>query len=281
MTQVLGGRVERTGKGEYGRTTLSRFGSSALFSDWPPVGTSDVWMSHGDAITEAPPGFVATASTPDAPVAALHDPDLASTRCNPSRSRPHRARPEPDRKLRHRCLARVLRGPTPTSSSPPSRRSVRRSARRVLCGLWGGVDSAVAAALVDKAIGDQLTCVFVDTGLMRAGEGEQVEGPSREVPGGPRPREGRGPVLLSAERLDRPQREAKGDRRDLHKGLRRGRPRARGRKPSRPGRALSRRHRVGHRRRHGPSGPTTTWAGSPTTWRSRSWNRSGSSSKTR
>ena len=75
MTQALGGTVERTGRGEYGRTTLTRSGSSPLFADWPPGGTSDVWMSHGDAITAAPPGFVATASTPDAPVAAMHDPE--------------------------------------------------------------------------------------------------------------------------------------------------------------------------------------------------------------
>ncbi|MFZ0665362.1 MAG: glutamine-hydrolyzing GMP synthase, partial [Acidimicrobiales bacterium] len=77
IVQVLGGKVERTGKGEYGRTSLERSESvaSPLFCDWPPTGATDVWMSHGDAITAAPSGFVSTASTPDAPVVAFHDPD--------------------------------------------------------------------------------------------------------------------------------------------------------------------------------------------------------------
>ncbi len=73
LTQQLGGTVARTGRGEYGRTRLSQTGPSPLFVDWPQE--AEVWMSHGDAITDAPPGFVATAASPDAPVAALHDTD--------------------------------------------------------------------------------------------------------------------------------------------------------------------------------------------------------------
>jgi GMP synthase (glutamine-hydrolysing) len=177
MTQLLGGRVERTGKGEYGRTTLNRFGSSVLFSDWPPVGTSDVWMSHGDAITEAPKGFIATASTPDAPVAALHDPDLRlyGVQFHPEVVHTERGQSLIERFLTDVCGARPTWTHTNIIEAAVDAVRAQVGSDRVLCALSGGVDSAVAAALVHKAIGDQLTCVFVDTGLMRAGEGEQVE----------------------------------------------------------------------------------------------------------
>jgi GMP synthase (glutamine-hydrolysing) len=177
MTLSLGGTVEHTGRGEYGRTTLTRSVSSPLFADWPPGATSDVWMSHGDAITGAPPGFVATASTPDAPVAAMDDPErrMYGVQFHPEVVHTARGQSLLERFLFDVCAARPTW--THTNIIETSVDAVRAQVgpRHVLCALSGGVDSAVAAALVHKAVGDQLTCVFVDTGLMRAGEAEQVE----------------------------------------------------------------------------------------------------------
>jgi GMP synthase (glutamine-hydrolysing) len=177
MTQSLGGRVERTGKGEYGRTTLTRSGSSPLFVDWPPVAATDVWMSHGDAITGAPPGFVSTASTADAPVAAMHDPNrhLYGVQFHPEVVHTERGQSLLERFLSDVCAARPTWTHTNIIEAAVDQVRAQVGSDRVLCALSGGVDSAVAAALVHKAIGDQLTCVFVDTGLMRSGEGEQVE----------------------------------------------------------------------------------------------------------
>ncbi len=177
MTQALGGSVERTGRGEYGRTTLTRSGSSPLFLDWPPGATSDVWMSHGDAITSAPAGFVATASTSDAPVAAMHDAEkrLYAVQFHPEVVHTERGQNLLERFLFDVCAARPTWTHTNIIETSVEEVRAQVGSRHVLCALSGGVDSAVAAALVHKAVGDQLTCVFVDTGLMRAGEAEQVE----------------------------------------------------------------------------------------------------------
>jgi GMP synthase (glutamine-hydrolysing) len=175
LTQQLGGEVARTGRGEYGRTPLTVTGSSPLFSDWP--GDAEVWMSHGDAITSVPDGFVATATSPDAPVAALHHAERAIYGVQ---FHPEVVHTERGRDLLERFLHDVCHCPpswTHTSIIESQVAAVRAQvgASPVLCALSGGVDSAVAAALVHKAIGDQLTCVYVDTGLMRANESEQVE----------------------------------------------------------------------------------------------------------
>jgi GMP synthase (glutamine-hydrolysing) len=171
----LGGTVSRTGQGEYGRTNLSLTGASPLCVDWPA--TSQVWMSHGDAITEPPAGFVATATSPGAPVAALHD---AERRIFGLQFHPEVVHTERGSEIFERFLLDVcgcLPNWTNVSIIEQQVAAVRAQVGtdRVLCALSGGVDSAVAAALVHKAIGDQLTCVFVDTGLMRAGEADQVE----------------------------------------------------------------------------------------------------------
>ncbi len=171
----LGGTVSRTGRGEYGRTALALSGASPLCVDWPP--TSEVWMSHGDAITVPPPGFVATATAPDAPVAAMHD---AERRIFALQFHPEVIHTERGSEVFERFLLDVcgcLPSWTHVSIIEQQVAAVQAQVggERVLCALSGGVDSAVAAALVHKAIGAQLTCVFVDTGLMRAGEGEQVE----------------------------------------------------------------------------------------------------------
>ncbi|MGO8869995.1 MAG: glutamine-hydrolyzing GMP synthase [Acidimicrobiales bacterium] len=175
LTAQLGGEVSRTGRGEYGRTPLTLTGSSPLFVDWPT--TSEVWMSHADAITAVPDGFVASATSPDAPVAALHDPDRAIYGVQ---FHPEVVHTERGRDLLERFLYEVCHCPpswTHTSIIESQVAAVRAQvgSAPVLCALSGGVDSAVAAALVHKAIGDQLTCVYVDTGLMRANESEQVE----------------------------------------------------------------------------------------------------------
>ena len=177
LTQQLGGIVSHTGRGEYGRTPLTRSAASPLFADWPPQGSSDVWMSHADSITEAPPGSVANASTTEAPVAAFSDVDrrLFGVQFHPEVVHTERGQELLERFLFDVCGVRPLW--THTNIIESALQAVRAQVgdAHVLCALSGGVDSAVAAALVHRAIGDQLTCVFVDTGLMRAGEAEQVE----------------------------------------------------------------------------------------------------------
>jgi GMP synthase (glutamine-hydrolysing) len=176
LTRQLGGVVSRTGRGEYGRAPLTRLGTSVLFADWPP-GPTDVWMSHADSITEVPTGFAALATTPEAPVAALADAEhqIYGVQFHPEVIHTERGQELLERFLFDVCGARPLW--THTNIIESSLQAVRAQVggSRVLCALSGGVDSAVAAALVHRAVGDQLTCVFVDTGLMRAGEAEQVE----------------------------------------------------------------------------------------------------------
>jgi GMP synthase (glutamine-hydrolysing) len=173
----LGGTVARTGRGEYGRTPLSRKGTSPLFTDWPPDTEVDVWMSHGDAMTEAPAGFVVTASSPDGPVAALESRErrILGVQFHPEVQHTQNGQELLERFLFDVCGARPRWTHTNIIESSVEAVRAQVGGDRVLCALSGGVDSAVAAALVHRAIGDQLTCVFVDTGLMRSGEAEQVE----------------------------------------------------------------------------------------------------------
>jgi GMP synthase (glutamine-hydrolysing) len=171
----LGGEVRRTGGGEYGRTTMTRHGASTVLAALPERGT--VWMSHGDAIAAAPEGFSVTASSEGAPVAALEDRERAlyGVQFHPEVVHTERGQDVLRAFLFDVCGC----APTWTNTSiiDEAVAAVRDQVggERVICGLSGGVDSAVAAALVHRAIGDQLTCVFVDTGLLRLGEPEQVE----------------------------------------------------------------------------------------------------------
>jgi GMP synthase (glutamine-hydrolysing) len=173
----LGGEVKHTGSGEYGRTTFTRARdvSSPLLAELPEE--QFVWMSHGDAITAAPPGFVVTGSSGGAPVAALEDRERAlyGVQFHPEVVHTERGQAILQAFLFDVCGCRPTW--THTSIIEDAVEEIRGQVgdERVICGLSGGVDSAVAAALVHKAVGDQLTCVFVDTGLLRLGEAEQVE----------------------------------------------------------------------------------------------------------
>jgi len=174
----LGGEVAKTGRGEYGRTEMVRTdaGSACLFGSAPRNARHPVWMSHFDTIVAAPPQAVITASTPDTPAAAFEDPGqgVFGVQFHPEVVHTAEGQALIERFLYEACHCQ----PTWTMSSviETSRVAIRDQvgAGRAICGLSGGVDSAVAAALVHRAIGSQLTCVFVDTGLMREGEGDQV-----------------------------------------------------------------------------------------------------------
>ncbi|HXC19763.1 MAG TPA: glutamine-hydrolyzing GMP synthase, partial [Acidimicrobiales bacterium] len=175
MAQQLGGEVANTGIGEYGRTIMTRVGPSVLMDEWPASVTC--WMSHGDAIATAPKGFVVTGSSPEGPVAVMED---VARRLHAVQFHPEVAHTERGQDLLANFLHHVAEIPptwTNTSIIEDQVAAIKQQVgtERVLCALSGGVDSAVAAALVTKAVGTQLTCVFVDTGLMRKDEGEQIE----------------------------------------------------------------------------------------------------------
>jgi len=167
--------VARTGDREYGAATLQVSQPGALFDGLPSA--QQVWMSHGDAVTEAPAGFTVTAATAGAPVAAFEDTDrqLAGVQFHPEVMHSEHGQAILTAFLRD--VAGLTPDWTMASVIDEQVEAIRAQVgdRQVICGLSGGVDSAVAAALVQRAVGDQLTCVFVDHGLLRAGEAEQVE----------------------------------------------------------------------------------------------------------
>ncbi|WP_342319070.1 glutamine-hydrolyzing GMP synthase [Corynebacterium mayonis] len=175
MTQALGGTVEETGAREYGRTTMTS-ASGVLHEGLPQQ--HPVWMSHGDSVTRAPEGFEVTASTPGAPVAAFENTArrLAGVQYHPEvMHSPH------GQQVLTRFLTEIAGLEQTWTASNIAEQLIEQVRQQVgangraICGLSGGVDSAVAAALVQRAIGDRLTCVFVDHGLLRQGEREQVE----------------------------------------------------------------------------------------------------------
>ncbi len=173
MARDLGGAVEATGGSEYGKAELAAF-ESELFQDLPSEQT--VWMSHGDSVTAAPIGAEVVACSTTTPIAAFEDPErrLYGVQFHPEVVHtPH------GQALLKNFLYNVAGAPsswTPAAVIEEQVERIRRQvgSEQVICGLSGGVDSAVAALLVHKAVGDQLTCVFVDHGLLRANEAEQV-----------------------------------------------------------------------------------------------------------
>jgi GMP synthase (glutamine-hydrolysing) len=174
MVDGLGGTVERTPAGEYGATDLTAEGGGALLAT--PPGRQRVWMSHGDTAVKAPPGFTVTAHTAGTPVAAMED---AARGLYGVQFHPEVAHTEHGTEILRRFLDAAGCRPDWTMSNVIDEQiqAIREQVGggRAICGLSGGVDSAVAAALVQRAIGHQLTCVFVDHGLLREGEAEQVE----------------------------------------------------------------------------------------------------------
>jgi GMP synthase (glutamine-hydrolysing) len=176
MADALGGTVVRTGSAEFGGTALEVTSEgSALFRGLPDRLT--VWMSHGDAVTAAPPGFTVTARTASTPVAAFED---RGRRLAGVQFHPEVRHCEHGQDVLERFLSDVA-GLVPSWDAEGIVAEQLAAVRalvgggRAICGLSGGVDSAVAAALVQRAIGDRLTCVLVDHGLLRAGEVEQVQ----------------------------------------------------------------------------------------------------------
>ncbi|MDG4828538.1 glutamine-hydrolyzing GMP synthase [Solwaraspora sp. WMMD1047] len=175
MAQALGGTVAHTGGREFGGTLLRSRSAGVLLRELPAE--LPVWMSHGDCVTEAPAGFAVTAESAGAPVAAFED--VAGRRAG-VQFHPEVAHTAHGQQILTRFLydiAGIEPTWTPDNIIDEQVAAIRARVgdKEVICGLSGGVDSAVAAALVHRAIGDQLTCVFVDHGLLRAGEAEQVE----------------------------------------------------------------------------------------------------------
>src|SRR6202167_4363679 len=177
MAHQLGGDVEGGHHREYGRADVAVTGANQLFDAACAMGEKHpVWMSHGDRITRMPPGFAVAGTSANAPFAVIQDekrkyyglmfhPEVVHT---------------PDGAKLIRNFVRKVAGLKSDWTMAAFRAEARDAIRakvgkgRVICGLSGGVDSAVAAVLIHEAIGDQLTCVFVDHGLLRAGEGEEV-----------------------------------------------------------------------------------------------------------
>ncbi|WP_166973217.1 glutamine-hydrolyzing GMP synthase [Brevibacterium atlanticum] len=175
MSVSLGGRVAKTNKREYGSTPLAVSDQGSLLADTPAA--YKVWMSHGDSVAEAPAGFDVLASTPDTPVAAFECPEkkFAGVQWHPEV-----LHSENGQKILENFLFNVagLTADWTNESVIDEQVELIRAQvgnKKVICALSGGVDSSVAAALVHKAIGDQLTCVFVDHGLLRQDERKQVE----------------------------------------------------------------------------------------------------------
>ena len=177
MCHMLGGTVEAGHDREFGRAFVDVVETSALFADvWPVGGREQVWMSHGDRVTALPPGFKTVATSTGAPFAAIvdearkyyatqfhlevvHTPSGAALLAN----------------FTHKicgCAGSWTMAAYKEQGIAAARAQIGKG--KVICGLSGGVDSAVTAVLLHEAIGEQLTCIFVDTGLMRAGEADQV-----------------------------------------------------------------------------------------------------------
>lgn len=175
LAQSLGGRVDRTGLREYGATSLEIKDGGVLLDNQPNLQVC--WMSHGDQVMQAPQGFEVLASTKTTPVAAF---ESKQKKIFGVQWHPEVKHSEQGQKVLQNFLYKGA-GITPSWTSgnviaeQVAKIKEQVGTSRVICGLSGGVDSAVAAALVHKAVGDQLTAVFVDHGLLRQGEAEQVE----------------------------------------------------------------------------------------------------------
>ncbi len=181
MVQALGGRVEGAERGEFGRTELTLLqGGGHLMAGLPD--TQQCWMSHRDCVIEPPPGFSPLASSPGSPVAACEDTErgLYGIQFHPEVVHTPHGQAILERFLREVAGCREQWSAASVIDEQIDRIRAQVGDGGVICGLSGGVDSATAAALVHRAIGEQLTCVLVDHGLLRKGEAEQVVETFRE-----------------------------------------------------------------------------------------------------
>ena len=174
MATVLGGEVGHTEIGEYGKTEVTVERVSVLLDGIPERTTA--WMSHRDAVVKPPPGFRVIGSTAVCPVAAMEDPDdgLYAVQFHPEVVHTERGMDVMRNFLYHACEALPVWTPLGIIEEATHRINEQVGGERVVCALSGGVDSTVAALVVHKAIGDQLTCIFVDHGMLREGEADQV-----------------------------------------------------------------------------------------------------------
>lgn len=172
--QLLGGIVERSNMREFGPATLKILDGFDLLSGIPDK--SDVWMSHGDRVLELPPGFVSIAESENSPAAAIKNREM---KIYGTQFHPEVAHTKFGKEILSNFLFKIARCEgtwTPRSFVETAIKDIREKAGNstVICGLSGGVDSAVAAVIIERAIWDKLRCIFVDTGLLRSGESEEV-----------------------------------------------------------------------------------------------------------
>ena len=222
MVLALGGRVEGAEVGEFGRSQLDRRGARAGSSTACPAEQS-CWMSHRDTVFEAPPGFTALASSTESPVAAMEDPDrgLYGIQFHPEVVHTPYGTQILETFLRDICGCDMAWSAASVVEEQVARIREQVGDGKVICGLSGGVDSSVAALLTYKAVGDQLTCVFVDHGLMRKNEGNQVvRRLPRPVQGAARRRRRRGALPRAPRRRHRPRDQAQDHRRGVHPRVR-------------------------------------------------------------
>ena len=177
LARHFGGKVVPAGKREYGHADLLSKGSpGSLFDGFFIEGKSSVWMSHGDHVAEIPAGFEVVSHTDNAPVAVIQNVDrnLYGVQFHPEVNHTPRGEVLINTFVRKICSCKGQWTPGNIIDDAVSRIREKVGSNKVVLGLSGGVDSSVAAALINRAIGDQLTCVFVDNGLLRLAEGDQV-----------------------------------------------------------------------------------------------------------
>jgi GMP synthase (glutamine-hydrolysing) len=177
IAHLSGGAIQPAEHREYGRAEIEVAAADGLFAGFAEGERTAVWMSHGDQVRELPPDFAVLASTRNSPIAAFghRTRPLFGVQFHPEVAHSPRGSELLANFLFHVCHAEPAWTPGAFIEDEVQKVRERVGPSRVICGLSGGVDSAVAAALVHRAIGDQLTCIFVDTGLLRLHEREQVE----------------------------------------------------------------------------------------------------------
>ena len=254
MVAQMGGGVEGGHHREFGRAELSITAETPLFEGfWKKGDTDTVWMSHGDRVTQLPPGFKVVGVSTGAPFAAIAD---EKRKLYAVQFHPEVAHTPRGGQLIGNFVRKIagLAGDWSMAhfrSSEIAKIRAQVGKGRVICGLSGGVDSAVAAVLIHEAVGDQLTCIFVDHGLLRLDEAQAggVAVP-RPLQHSSRARGRQASGSCGAGRQDRPRGQAQDHRRAVHRRVRRGGQEARRRRVPGPGHALSRRdrERILHRR---------------------------------